>query len=236
MVAIDVIEYDELPGAGRLGRHAEHDPRSRAYAVEPADHPQLVARPVLWRRLSPILDQGDLGACTGFAMAGLLGSEPYSTTVDDAARFGEQFAVDLYETATTLDRVPGAYPPDDTGSTGLAVAKAARRQRLIRSYHWAFTTAGLIHALQDGPVIVGVPWYAGFDHPDEHGQVAIAGEIRGGHEFLIRGFQPRNGQEGMFIADNSWGEEWGAGGSFAFTVHTWAQLREQHADVVAPRP
>jgi hypothetical protein len=235
MVAITVVEYDEQPGAGRLGRHAEHDPRSRAYDIEPADHTPGPPRAVLWRRLSPILDQGDLGSCTGNAMAGWLGSEPYSETVTDAARYGEQFAVDLYEEATRIDRVPGAYPPIDTGSTGLAVAKAARRQRLITGYRWAFTTAGLIHALQEGPVIVGVAWYEGFDTPDEHGLVAIAGEIRGGHEFLIRGFQPRPGIEGVFIADNSWGSDWGQGGSFCFTTHTWAQLRDQHADVVVPQ-
>jgi papain like protease len=235
VVAVCVVQYDELPGAGRCGRHVEHDPRSRAYDVEPADRSQLRARSVLWRRWSPILDQGDISSCTGNALAGLLGSEPFSRNLTGAARFDEAFALDLYEQATTLDRIPGQYPPDDTGSTGLAVAKAAKQAGLIGGYGWAFTTAGLIHALQTGPVIVGVPWYAHFDHPDARGLVQIAGEIRGGHEFVIRGWQSRPGAEGLFLADNSWGTSWGNGGSFAFTTGTWAQLREQQADVTVPR-
>jgi hypothetical protein len=242
VVAVTVIAYEEIPGVGPLGRHAEHDPRSRAYAVE-AGAPVAAAKPIMWRRWSPILNQHALGSCTGNAMAGWLGCEPHCTSAADAARYDEAMAVKLYSLATRLDRIPGYYaPPDpasvDSGSTGLAVAKAARKTGLISGYGWAFTTAGLIYALQSAPVLVGVPWYQSMDHPDRDGFVTVGGQIRGGHEFLIRGYEPgARGQEGHFTADNSWGPNWNPvmGGSFRLTVSTWETLRSQQADVTVPK-
>ena len=39
----------------------------------------------------------------------------------------EGFAVKLYEDATVVDGYPGEYPPDDTGSSGLAICKVSQR-------------------------------------------------------------------------------------------------------------
>ena len=222
--------------AGRLGRHIEHDERSLEFAVEHLVDEILPPKTVSWQRFSPILDQGNLGSCTGNALAGWLGCSPDVTTAAAAARFDEAFAVSLYSHATALDNVPGTYPPDDTGSTGLAVCKAAKNLGLISAYHHAVTVNGLLHALQQGPVIVGVPWLTGFDRPDEHGVVLPTGEVRGGHEFLIRGYIHGNTEdESMLLADNSWGISWGVGGSFQFSVTTWRALVEQKADVTIPR-
>src|SRR5689334_9260234 len=121
VAAIQVVQFDELPGVGRLGRHVEHDSRSRSYGVE-ALPGQLVEQAVLWRRWSPILDQGNIGSCTTNAMAGWLGCEPHTDNATYAAHFDEQFALWLYERCTRLDRIPGHWPPDDTGSSGLAAA------------------------------------------------------------------------------------------------------------------
>lgn len=221
----------EHPSAhgGRLGRHVEHDPRSRQYDVEAVSRETV--HPVLWKRYSKILNQGDIGSCTGNAMAGWLGCAPHVGDSGSATEFDEHFAVKLYASATFLDRIPGEYPPDDTGSTGLAVAKAARGMGLIRSYSHAFTVNGLLLALQHGPVIVGVSWFDSFDKPDSGGYVEISpnAQVRGGHEFLIRGW---DGQ--YLLADNSWGD-WGDHGSFHFSLDTWDQLRSQQADVTVPR-
>ncbi|MFC4587824.1 hypothetical protein [Sphaerisporangium corydalis] len=49
-----------------------------AYMVERAA--SAMARPLgdrRWERALPILDQGDLGSCTGNAAAGALGTAPY---------------------------------------------------------------------------------------------------------------------------------------------------------------
>lgn len=235
--------HDENRGLG-FGRHIEHDERSRNFDVIDSWKTKLdawrmgrvanIGNAVIWNRYSPILDQGGLGSCTGNAMTGLLGTAPFSTSINAAARFDEDFAVGLYELATELDSFPGTYPPTDTGSSGIGVAKAARRMRLISSYRHAFTTNALIYALHAGPVIVGVPWYNNFYTPvGPDSEIQISGPIVGGHEFVVRGYDPVSR---LFLADNSWGRSWGTGGSFHFSTATWDLLRKQRSDVTVPLP
>lgn len=224
-----------MTGRRPLGRKVEHDPRSRAYAI---DH--LVAktpvRSVEWHRYSPILDQGSLGSCTGNAMVGWMGCAPsLNATPADTALLNEDLAVMLYGRATVLDEFDGQWPPDDTGSSGLGVCKAAKEAGFITRYQHGFSEKTLLKALMRGPVIVGTPWFEGFDEPDQDGKVYPTGEVRGGHEFLIRGvvkswFNSRT----WLICDNSWGPEWGVNGSFMFSGATWNKLRVQHSDVTIP--
>lgn len=212
-----------------LGRLVEHDPRSRLFPA-----PSLAIkkpRSVLWRRYSPILDQGALGSCTGNAMTGWLGCAPHAADAADAARFDEDFAVALYSEATRIDRFPGEYPPDDTGSSGLAVAKAAQRGGHISHYSWCFTVNSLVNALQQQPVIVGVPWYERMFDPDSDGEILPGGDIVGGHEFLIRGVDLLRQ---LLLCDNSWGTGFGMNGKFTMSLQTWSVLRRQQADVTVP--
>ena len=222
----------------RLGRHVEHDPRSRAYAYEaPAGAAALVA--VEHVRHGGIFNQGNLGSCTGNAAAGAKNTEPLYHA-GSAHPLSESGAVDLYSLATQLDGLSnGYYPPTDTGSSGLAVAKAMQQQGLIGSYSHAFNMAAALAALQAGPVITGVPWYEGFDSPDANGLVKIAGQIRGGHEIVARGYQPgvaADGSDALIKLDNSWGTGWGKSGSFYWTVATWASLLAQQGDVTILQP
>lgn len=219
----------ELSGIARLGRHIEHDAASRLYAVE--DRLFGAVNTVYWSRFSDILDQGEVGSCTGEAMTGALACAPLCRSESDAAVFDQPFALALYEHATEIDNIPGAYPPDDTGSSGLAVAKAAKAGGYISRYHHAFTTLGMLRALQHGPVIVGINWYSGFDSPDADGVISISGYVRGGHEVLIRGYDH---DESLLHGDNSWGSGWGANGSFSMHLDTWARLRREGADVTVP--
>lgn len=231
-VSKDVVAAGEF--VGRLGRHVEHDAQSLAFMV---DHVMsLVATPIrtkVWTRFSPILNQGDLGSCTGNAMTGWLGCAPNVSDTRAAIAFDEGFAVGLYEDATRLDNFPGQYPPDDTGSSGLAVAKAAKARGLIHSYLHARTTLGMVRALMHAPVIIGIPWYDSFDTPDINGRVHLKANarVRGGHELLVRGFDV-NTQE--FVIDNSWGPGWGQDGSFLMPIAVWNVLRSQQADVTIP--
>lgn len=246
MAVTTVTFWDEQPGAGRLGRHAEHDDRSRAYAVDPQPRTAFRPEPVVWRRCSPILDQGSIGSCTGNAITGWLGCEPHCNDPAGAAQYDEHMAVSLYELATRLDRIPGYYSPgdpasEDTGSTGLAVAKAAKRRGLIGSYGWVLTVAGMLWALRTGPVIVGSVWTARMDRPDRDGFVTPSGAVRGGHEYLVRGWQDDD-QGGHLVADNSWGTGFGCatdstpdGGSFKIRLSDWALLRKRRADVTVPK-
>jgi len=227
---------DYLPG---LGRHVEHDPRSRTYSVEdrlPAEVLTHALRSVIWGRHSPILDQGSLGACTGFALAGWFGCEPHCVSAADAAHFDADFARQRYHRATEVDRFAGTWPPEDTGSSGNAVCRAAKRDRLLDGYSWAFSPLGLLRALQRGPVIVGVPWYESFDQPNGAGEVRIGGQVVGGHEFLIRGADKQLVAPGgwWLHCDNSWGTGYGDGGSFRMSLETWGRLSAQRADVTVP--
>ncbi|MFG2722721.1 hypothetical protein ACGFW5_31145 [Streptomyces sp. NPDC048416] len=225
---------DEYPGAGRLGRHVEHDPRSRAYALSEDLLPSTYTSATHAVRI-PVLDQGDLGSCTGNAAEGLAGTDPLYGAIPAtvAARptgdagADEKQAVALYTAATRLDSIRGQYPPTDTGSTGLAVAKAAQAAGLISGYQHALSLDATLKALTTMPLIVGVNWYEGFDNPDASGLVSISGSVRGGHEFLLYGI---DAAAGTVLARNSWGTGFGVDGCFSFSFDDLGRLLDEDGD------
>lgn len=233
MITHFIDEYPSTAG-GRLGRHVEHDPRSRAYAVSEDLLPGSYASAVHQVRI-PVLNQGQLGSCTGNAAEAFAGSDPLWDAIPAtvAARptgdpsADEDQAVALYSVATHLDDVRGVYPPTDTGSTGLAVAKAAARAGLISGYQHAFSLDAALKALAVSPLIVGVNWYEGFDRPDANGLVRISGSVRGGHEFLLFGV---DAQEKVVLARNSWGTGWGVQGTFRFSWDDFGRLLAEQGD------
>lgn len=234
---VQLIERPSRRGhGGRLGRHVEHDERSRAFAsTAPVEGPLL---PTLHRRHVPIFDQGryldrrtgeyvSLGSCTGNALAGALSTSPF------LHRFGESTAVRLYSRATELDEFDGVYPPDDTGSSGLAVCKAALEHRWISEYRHAFSLGEALYALMRGPVIFGTSWLEAFDRPDSRGRISIGGSSRGGHEWVARGVDP---DERLVYADNSWGPGWGLHGSFFVPFDVLEVLLDDDGDATIPVP
>src|SRR3954452_13089718 len=132
--------FHELEHEGmRLGRHLWLDARSLAHMIEnrieEMNHP---THSVQWERALVILDQGKLGSCTGNAGTGALGTQPFYDAVGRAVlpspkdeMQAEGFAVKLYEDATVIDGYPGQYPPDDTGSSGLAICKVFKQRKTI---------------------------------------------------------------------------------------------------------
>ncbi|GAB3592091.1 hypothetical protein GCM10027446_12130 [Angustibacter peucedani] len=224
-------EIPEIPLAGhRLGRHVNHDPRSRAYAHFARER---TLESVRHHRHAPVLDQGDLGSCTGNAMVGAAACDPLFAGLPQRTTLDEDLAVRLYSAATSLDDYAGTYPPTDTGSDGLSVAKAAKAAGLISGYRHAFTLEDALDALQDGPVLTGIDWYAGFDEPAADGTVTISGAIRGGHEIVVDEYDAATGRIGL---TNSWGRGWGVDGRFYMTTSTWAQLLAQDGDVTVLVP
>lgn len=229
---VERIEEHVVEGK-RLGRHIEHDPRSRDFAFTAPPEQALAA--VEHKRYGTIFNQGQIGSCTGNACAGARNTEPLWNADDHILT--ELGAKEIYELATIVDGFPGQYPPDDTGSSGLAVAKAIKRLGLIGSYSHAFGIDAALAALQTGPVITGVSWYEGFDTPDANGLVKISGQIRGGHEIVARGYQPAaNPDDALILLDNSWGSTWGLNGSFYWTVATWKKLLASQGDVTILNP
>jgi hypothetical protein len=227
MTHVEIETYQELPGPGRLGRAREHDERSRSFAVA---EDAAAIRSVSWTRRAPIFDQGNLGSCTGNAMAGAIGTD--SAGREGSALMHENDAVGLYEEATHLDHFPGVFPPDDTGSSGLAVAKAARKRGWITGYRHAFSLHAALTALQSGPCIVGMAWLTGCDSPDETGLVHYEGDVRGGHEIELIGCDV-DAQTVTFA--NSWGPGWGAAGYFSMSLGDFHTALKDGGDVTVPQ-
>lgn len=229
-----LVHLHEKPGVGRLGRHVEHDERSRCFAAPMSAGP-LVS--VDWVRHCDPFDQGDVGSCTGNAMAGACMTGPvFDARKQPYQPLNEADALRLYEAATRLDKVPGFYPPDDTGSSGLAVAKAAQREKLISAYHHAFGLSAALHALSRGPVIIGISWYDTFDRPiGTHAELLLTddAENRGGHEIVLDGIDVK---AGFVKGTNSWGTSWGNRGKFVMSFGTFGELLKQDGDVVVPVP
>lgn len=218
------IVLEEIPLKRKpLGRHVEHDPRSRTFAITPKK--STVIKTVRHTLYGPVLNQLKLGSCTGNATCGALntrGSHKPSTKL-----YKEQDAIDVYSLATTLDGFSGSYPPDDTGSSGLAAAKAAQQRGMITEYRHAFSTADALAALMDRAVITGVNWYEGFDRPDVYGRIKIEGQVRGGHEFCINGYDVTTK---LLQGIQSWGPSYGRNGRFYLSLEDWDRLLGENGD------
>lgn len=226
------VRLPELKVEGkRLGRHINHDPQSLQYLVEPA----TVAKSVTWKRVIPVLDQGNLGSCTGNATTGVLGTE---VNYDDLSasqqkQLNEEFAVKVYSLATQLDSYSGTYPPEDTGSDGLSAAKAAQQLGFTPGYLHITSIASAQAAIQNGPFMVGASWYSGMDSPDSNGLVHVNGTVRGGHEFECIGYSVEN-QLWEFV--NSWGDSWGKSGHFFVSETDFERLLKQGGDATQLQP
>lgn len=215
----------------KLGRHIEHDERSKNFAVK-----RLATGPVsaVYQRHCPAFDQGDLGSCTGNAMAGALMTSPFWKP---GRALTETDAVRLYSEATHLDNIQGNYPPDDTGSSGLAVAKAAKKEGWITGYEHAFGLDHLLQGLSQRPGIIGINWYTSFDTPLNSGECPLTANatIRGGHEVQMFKLDVKKKQIWCY---QSWGPTWGGlkNGTFWFSYTTLTRLLAEHGDATFPVP
>lgn len=217
-----VRRIPELPGAGRLGRHVEHDGKSRHYPVV-RRATAITSRH--WTRHVPIYDQGDLGSCTGNAMAGCLSTGPWRHS------FHEYTAKRIYSAATVIDGIDGTWPPDDTGSSSLAVLKVAQSKGWIGSYRWCFSLDDVLAALQHGPAVAGTDWLTGMDTPNSTGLVRATGDVRGGHEYCLVGCDVASK---TLRAANSWSSSWGDNGFFTISWDDFASLMARQGDVGVP--
>ncbi|PBC80104.1 hypothetical protein BX265_4940 [Streptomyces sp. TLI_235] len=232
------------------GRLEHHDPRSRAYPC--AALPGVALRSVTWTRRIPILDQGSIGSCTGNAATGWLATDSTGRTATDtvtitaagaaashgrfadgAHRLDENFALGLYSLATRLDGLPGTYPPEDTGSSGLGVAKALKALGLASSYGHAFSEPAMATVLQRRPVIIGIPWLNSMETPGQDGRIPVvpSSGVAGGHEVEVTALDV---EAGRYWITNSWGSGWGIDGRGWVPRTAMAWLLAQGGDVTVP--
>lgn len=205
-----------------LGRKVQHDPRSLNF-------PARTELPVItktWRRYGGVLDQGALGSCTGNAAAQALNHLPLRTK---GVVRRESDAVRFYGRATVLDQWPGVYPPDDTGSSGLAVAKALQEEGLISRYEHAFGLEHGLSVLMEAPLLVGSNWYSDMFYPDAKGVVRPTGSDVGGHEYLWIGADMPS-RTVHFL--NSWSDLWGDRGRFHMSFESFQTLLDQQGDLI----
>ncbi|MBS7646162.1 C1 family peptidase [Candidatus Bathyarchaeota archaeon] len=185
---------------------------------------------------SPILDQGNEGACVGFAGAALKnwyeiaqkdypakeqGLSPrciYNLARALEGRLNEEGAYlrDALKGLQTFGTCTEAYWPYrpwvDSGVDPrwkIPVEKAEPWR--IRSYVRLETVDEVLQALASGlPVYAGVPWCSNWMSTDASGKLP-RGDMRivGGHAILFLGYDLK---EGRLLLQNSWGKGWGARG------------------------
>jgi hypothetical protein len=206
----------------KLGRHIDagwkHDLRSRNFPAERAGLTE-VNHQIL---RGGILDQGDLGSCTGNAAVYALNCSP-----DVETEYTEEDAVASYSGATVLDPYPGHWPSDDTGSDGLSVAKFLRLAGIVRTYRHAFGLGHVLQALALRPVMIGIPWYEGMMEVDSEGFVNPTGAQVGGHEICLTGI----GNEYVSFP-NSWGDGWGKDGYGKLSWTNLGRLLSEGGDAI----
>ncbi len=206
-----------------LGRVVEHDPRSLNYPA-----PTGTTKTVLWAHYGAVLDQGHTSSCTGNAMAQALNSRPLHIR---GQHLTETDAAALYSLATQLDEFPGTYPPNDNGSSGLGVAKAAQQLGKITAYTHAFGLDHALAALTNGPLLLGTNWHEAMFNPDAKGFVTVTGPVVGGHEYVLLG---ANTRDRYVTCLNSWSPSWGNKGRFRMSFDALNSLLTDNGDALQP--
>ena len=223
---VDVHLFE--PTDPRLGRHVQHDERSRNWNLATYAVPRLPTEPIRWERQGPLFDQ-DIGCCTACAGLGLMMTKPFST----GAVYTLADAHDFYAAETRIDGIRGVWPPTDSGSSGLAAMKVLKRRGLIDGYAHAFSPLVAVAALARGPIAVGTVWLDSMFEP-RNGRLVVdrSSNVAGGHEYVINGWDPATRRVYM---TNSWGDSWGDGhGGAEIDYDDFAWLLKQHGDAVQP--
>jgi C1A family cysteine protease len=214
------------------------DLRDKIYRATVIKHPNQLPETVDLRpKMSPICDQGNLGACTAHAIVSGLREYWELQTTPELIRLSRLYLYwheramegTIYEDAGAMLRdgmkvlykfgVPAEtdYPYDITHFTNkpTKVAETVAAKYKITEYHRIPDLQTLKVALAEGyPVAMGMSVYDSFesDLVARTGVVPLpdveAENCLGGHAVCIVGYTTLNGKE-VLIVRNSWGENWG---------------------------
>lgn len=190
MVDLDVEFIPQLDK--KLGRQKVHDPRSFDYPYE------LPIAPNSWGThkvniYDPYRNPRQChGECTGCANAMMLNSE---NNRQPGEILDMNYAHRVYSQATRLDPWPGSWTPNDTGSSGLAAAKAAQRMGYGGRYRHLFRGADqVVQTIMAGRVVsVGSWWTSGMSRPNAQRVIEPTGRRIGGHQYVAWAYdKPRD--------------------------------------------
>lgn len=177
---------------------------------------------VLWDSHAPVLDQGKVGSCTGNAVTQLLNTDYAIKISGRTAYLDEAAAIKVYTLATDIDSYPGNYPNVDTGSDGSAACEAAIQLGYLSGYqNVGNTLLDILAALRAQPLIVGSSWLNQMFIPDPAGLVTVSGDVAGGHEYALLGFDIGSSE---FTFLNSWSSAWGVNGRFKVKFDDFVNL------------
>lgn len=226
---MSVLKTGEPTNDPRLGRLQQFDERSRNFAlVEEIGREK--PRSYTWRIQAPyLIDQGQEGACVGFAVANELQARPAEVDLGTKLQADTFAKKDLYWEAQKIDPWDGGdYPsavPKYAGTSVLAGIKVAQRRGFFESYRWTFTLEDLVNGLgRHGPAVLGLDWFDTNYIPRPDGFISPDGSKVGGHAVLARAVTIRwKGEKQATFDDvdldtsfvtirNSWGV-WGYEGS-----------------------
>lgn len=143
---------------------------------------------VEWPINALTLDQGDVGRCTGYSAATCMNSVPYyqeRRKLNKGRYLGPLQGDTFYHEATINDPFPGVWPPTDTGSSGLAVAKALKDYGFITEYTHAFGIDHVLDSIVMGPMIVGTTWLQDMFYRPRNNVLNVSGRVAGGHEYCL---------------------------------------------------
>lgn len=218
------------PTDRRLGRHVNHDERSRNYAFRALR--RVVLRTVHHERHVPVFDQLDLGRCVPTAGLGCMGTgllyDAYRVLSSPPYPLSDAGALDAYRDVTRIDPYDGEWEPDDTGSDGLSMAKLLVSKGALSGFRHTFSLEDMLAALMGSPLITGTVWLHDMYSPDAEGVVHPTGRALGGHEYVIDSFDSVTNLVGF---TNSWGVQFGVGGRFFMPADEFGQLLERNGDV-----
>lgn len=185
-----------------LGRQLVHDERSRAFPMRAVvDHSTWHDKAI--RIYDPLPNPNqEVGCCTGVAKCVQFNAVGNRTT---GKVLNMTDALTVYSLATALDPWDGQWPPTDTGSSGLASAKAAQSMGCGGEYRWIFGGADEVvqNVIEGRAISVGTWWYSGMFHRTSRGFIAPTGEKVGGHQYVIRGYDK---SEDAVLGRCWWGE------------------------------
>lgn len=170
----------------QLGRQLVHDPQSRGFPARVTIDRSTWKTKQL-RIFDPRINPNQCHSeCTGCAKAMELNAAGNRVTgvvlnMDNAHAF--------YHYASLFDPFKGEWPPDDTGSSGLAAAKAAKQLGFGGEYRHIFGGADEVVQLimLNRVVNVGTWWYEGMFNP-KAGIIEPTGAMAGGHQYIARGY------------------------------------------------